>query len=115
MIRARTSSQWPTGCWRAARCRRKALLTRSPEARRASRPYHFAKMGTTLAIWKWASRGNAALARRVFDAIAQDEPHDAIVRFDAAALEATIERELREDDEPVFDISRGDFAGQPCN
>ena len=72
-------------------------------------------MGTTLAIWKWATRGNAELARRVWESIAQEEPHAAIVRFDVAALEAAIERELREDDEPVFDIDRGDFAGQPCN
>ena len=72
-------------------------------------------MGTTVAIWKWAGRGNNESAARVLEAILSDEAPPELARFDAEALQRDLEREFTEDGEPLLEIDRGDFAGHACN
>lgn len=77
-------------------------------------------MGATLAIWKPKHSTSSELALEFCEAICQDEPHDAIERFDMTSFEKDIydefgvRRDIGEGNEP-FILTVGDYTDCAAN
>jgi hypothetical protein len=78
-------------------------------------------MSYDLTIWKWAVNAVEA-PNEVFEAIAQDEAHPAIQRFDVKGFLKDLYAEFGgeenwsgDEPEPPFIFQVGDFTGTPAN
>lgn len=75
-------------------------------------------MAFDLIIWKWTDPERPADPDEILEAIAEDDPHPALTRFDTAAFESAIRSRFRLSDDGLdnpfsYDIS--DFKDVPAN
>ena len=73
-------------------------------------------MSVTLGIWKWRNPKGKKKPRAVMAQLAEDQPHEALDRFDmTAVVEALRQRfKLTGDDDP-FIVDIHDYNGVPAN
>jgi hypothetical protein len=75
-------------------------------------------MAFDLFVWKWAPDAETIDASEVVLALAEDDPHPAITRFDLGAFESAIRARYGDvntdpDCPLLYEVS--DFAGDPAN